>query len=90
MGLPEQQSQMQKSNNNGGTASHNNSVREPHMSLELPKGMTRRSLDKRPSIAPVPAVLDSGTVEIHVESESETDSDDELDELNDGTNQLHE
>ncbi|KAK2174256.1 hypothetical protein NP493_815g00002 [Ridgeia piscesae] len=89
MGLPEQQSQMQKSNNNGGTASHNNSVREPHMSLELPKGMTRRSLDKRPSIAPVPAVLDSGTVEIHVESESETDSDDELDELNDGTNQLH-
>ena len=89
MGLPEQQSQMQTSNNNGGTASHN-SVREPQMSLELPKGMTRRSLDKRPSIAPVPAVLDSGTVEIHVESETESDSDDELDGLNDGTNQLHE
>lgn len=90
MGMSEQR-QMQKSNNNGGSAQRNNEVREPpSLSLELPKGMTRRSLDKRPSIAPVPAVLESDTVEIHVESESESDMDDDLDQLNDGTNQLHE
>ncbi|XP_064649247.1 potassium channel subfamily T member 2-like isoform X8 [Lineus longissimus] len=43
--------------------------------LELPKGLSIQSLNKRPSIAPVPAVLDAAGIEITVESEdSDQDS----------------
>ncbi|XP_074653905.1 potassium channel subfamily T member 2-like isoform X3 [Tubulanus polymorphus] len=41
--------------------------------LELPKGLSIQSLNKRPSIAPVPAVIESNGIEINVETESESE-----------------
>ena len=91
MGLSEQR---KKRNNakNGGTAHRTVSLDTAHrtVSLELPKGLTRKNLEKRPSIAPVPAVLDPGTVEIYVESESDSDIDEDVDRVDGGTNTLHE
>ena len=46
----------------------------PAQKLELPKGMTMASLNKRPSIAPVPAVLEANGIEITVESDSNSDA----------------
>ncbi|KAK6195412.1 hypothetical protein SNE40_000849 [Patella caerulea] len=56
--------------------------------LNLPKGLNIQSLQKRPSIAPVPAVLESNDVQINVfpESESETDDDDSSTESVDSSN----
>ncbi len=42
--------------------------------LELPPGMSMRSLQKRPSIAPVPAVLEANGIEINLDSQSESES----------------
>ena len=45
-------------------------------------GMNMTHLRKRPSIAPVPAMLDSSTVDITVESESDSEPELEEDEHN--------
>jgi hypothetical protein len=52
-----------------------NGQKEGANKLELPKGISIQNLNKRPSIAPVPAVIDAAGIEITVESEeSEDDS----------------
>lgn len=38
--------------------------------LELPKGLSNVNLQKRPSIAPVPAYLEFGDITVHVEDET--------------------
>lgn len=38
--------------------------------LELPAGLNPASLQKRPSIAPVPALLEAGDIKIQVEEET--------------------
>lgn len=37
--------------------------------LELPKGLNIQSLQKRPSIAPVPAMLEANDIMIHLDSD---------------------
>ena len=46
--------------------------------LELPPGMSMRSLNKRPSIAPVPAMLDSTTIDVDLDTESESEEEEEM------------
>ncbi|XP_067662095.1 potassium channel subfamily T member 2-like [Haliotis asinina] len=53
--------------------------------LSLPKGLNIQSLQKRPSIAPVPAFLDSSNIQINLsgsdsESDDDTANDEEYDE----------
>ena len=43
--------------------------------LELPKGLSIQSLQKRPSIAPVPAVLEANDIRIQLNSDVESDDD---------------
>ncbi|CAH1778585.1 unnamed protein product, partial [Owenia fusiformis] len=61
------------------TSSQSN--KEPSNKLELPKGLTIQSLAKRPSIAPVPAMLEAIGIEINVESDSSEDEPDAQEEL---------
>lgn len=51
----------------------------PPNHLELPKGMSlQQHMHKRPSIAPVPDVLEGSQVELHLDSESEETEMDDL------------
>ncbi|KAK3087261.1 hypothetical protein FSP39_003776 [Pinctada imbricata] len=43
--------------------------------LELPKGLNIRSLQKRPSIAPVPAVLEANDIRLQISSDGDSDDD---------------
>ncbi|ESO98909.1 hypothetical protein LOTGIDRAFT_91366, partial [Lottia gigantea] len=47
--------------------------------LNLPKGLNIQSLQKRPSIAPVPAVLETNDVSINILADNQSDSDDDDD-----------
>ncbi|XP_065931408.1 potassium channel subfamily T member 2 isoform X11 [Magallana gigas] len=46
--------------------------------LELPKGLNIQSLQKRPSIAPVPAFLEANDIRIQLNSDVETDEEEEI------------
>lgn len=46
--------------------------------LELPKGLSIQSLQKRPSIAPVPAFLEANDIRIQLNSDVETDEEEEI------------
>lgn len=46
--------------------------------LDLPKGLTSRNLQKRPSIAPVPAMLEANDIRLQLCS-SDVESDEEED-----------
>ena len=45
--------------------------------LELPKGLSMQSLQKRPSIAPVPAMVDANDISIQL-GDQDTGSEDSL------------
>ncbi|XP_064616919.1 potassium channel subfamily T member 2-like [Liolophura sinensis] len=51
--------------------------------LELPKGLNIESLQKRPSIAPVPAVLEAIGFELGMDTDSESDENDSMDDEED-------
>lgn len=46
--------------------------------LEIPKGLNIQSLQKRPSIAPVPAFLEANDIRIQLNSDVETDEEEEV------------
>ena len=50
--------------------------------LELPKGLNIQSLQKRPSIAPVPAFLEANDIRIQLNSDVETDEEEEIPSIN--------
>lgn len=51
--------------------------------LELPKGLNIESLQKRPSIAPVPAVLEAIGFELGMDTDTESNEDDSMDDEED-------
>ena len=46
--------------------------------LELPSGLNIQSLQKRPSIAPVPAMLDCSSIHITLGEDSDSNSDNDI------------
>nr|XP_022326610.1 potassium channel subfamily T member 2-like isoform X3 [Crassostrea virginica] len=50
--------------------------------LELPKGLNIQSLQKRPSIAPVPAFLEANDIRIQLNSDVESDEEEEIPSMN--------
>ncbi|XP_078326064.1 potassium channel subfamily T member 2-like isoform X9 [Crassostrea virginica] len=50
--------------------------------LELPKGLNIQSLQKRPSIAPVPAFLEANDIRIQLNSDVESDEEEEMPSMN--------
>lgn len=76
MALEIQHTRVATSDSNKSLTSPTEVKRPSH--LELPKGLNIQSLQKRPSIAPVPAFLEANDIRIQLNSDVETDEEEEI------------
>lgn len=77
MALELQHTRVATSDSNKSLTSPSEVVKRPSH-LELPKGLNIQSLQKRPSIAPVPAFLEANDIRIQLNSDVETDEEEEI------------